>query len=62
MDSKAHFKQEALKCGLSNDQIEKFVEAGLGTGAKLAFASSYQPGTSVDDSELVKLTKAILGI
>eukprot|EP00971_Amphidinium_carterae_P124010 2455929-Amphidinium_carterae.1 len=62
MDSKAHFKQKALRCGFPDDQIQTFVEVGLRTGAKLALASSYQQGTSVDDSELVKLTKTILGI
>eukprot|EP00971_Amphidinium_carterae_P274577 5448545-Amphidinium_carterae.1 len=50
----------ALSSGLSQAQLDLLVGKGIDTGAKLAFATSYQPGASGDDSALMKFAEEVL--
>eukprot|EP00971_Amphidinium_carterae_P168059 3329818-Amphidinium_carterae.1 len=52
----------ALASGLSEVQLQKLVDAGIDAGAKIAFATSYQPGASGDDSALMKFAEDIMGV
>eukprot|EP00971_Amphidinium_carterae_P289397 5745867-Amphidinium_carterae.1 len=52
----------ALASGLSEVQLQKLVDAGIDTGAKIAFATSYQPGASGEDSALMKFAEDIMGV
>eukprot|EP00971_Amphidinium_carterae_P193174 3833721-Amphidinium_carterae.1 len=51
------FREMALSSGLSQAQLDLLVGAGIDTGTKLAFATSYQPGASGDDSALMKFAE-----
>eukprot|EP00971_Amphidinium_carterae_P256532 5093653-Amphidinium_carterae.1 len=48
--------------GLTDAQVNKLVTAGIDTGAKWAFATSYQPGASGDDSALMKFAEEMFAI
>ncbi|CAK8996836.1 Uncharacterized protein SCF082_LOCUS4952 [Durusdinium trenchii] len=59
VDSEAVFKSRAVAIGLTDEVIGLLRDCGLTTMGKLAFASSYVPGSS-DDAPFVTLVKTAL--
>ena len=59
VDSHAVFKSRATAIGISDEVIELLKDCGLATMGKLAFASSYVPGSS-DDAPFLDLIKKAL--
>lgn len=59
VDSTAVFRDRALKIGLDEAVYDLLKDGGLDTLGKLAFASSYVPGSS-DDQPFVDLIKKVL--
>lgn len=60
VDSEAVFRSRGKLIGLSDEVLDRFRDAGINTMGKLAFASSYVPG-SADESAFVDLVKQALG-
>lgn len=59
VDSEAVFKSRAVAIGLTDEVIGLLRDCGLTTMGKLAFASSYVPGSS-DDAPFITLVKTAL--
>ena len=60
VDSEAIFRSRGKLIGLSDEALDLFRDAGINTMGKLAFASSYVPG-SADETAFVDLVKQALG-
>jgi len=60
VDSEAVFRSRGKLIVLSDEVLDLFRDAGINTMGKLAFASSYVPG-SADESAFVDLVKQALG-
>ena len=60
VDSEAVFRSRGKLIGLSDEVLDLFRDAGINTMGKLAFASSYVPG-SADESAFVDLVKQAIG-
>lgn len=60
LDSVAVFQQRAQTFGLNDVQVAAFENAGITSLAKLAFATSYHPGSS-DDADFKAFVEATLG-
>eukprot|EP00971_Amphidinium_carterae_P012584 247568-Amphidinium_carterae.1 len=58
-DSQATFNHKCLQAGLSEEHVRKMRENGIATLGLLAFATSYQPGSSTDDKPFLDLAKAL---
>eukprot|EP00971_Amphidinium_carterae_P264264 5242439-Amphidinium_carterae.1 len=54
--SSSYFRERALACGLTDEQVSRLANAGLDTQNKLAFACSYAPGQA-DDGPFVALVQ-----
>ena len=59
LDSEPVFKTRMLALGVSNESLEKFIQKGINTLARLAYSSAAQPGTG-DDSPFVQMVLDVL--
>ena len=62
LDSNSLFRARCEEIGMSVGSLTSLITAGIDTFAKLAFSSSYQPGSQDDRSLLQVLTDACGGI